>query len=422
MARFASSPSVGASVRQPARRGFTLLELLIVAAIIGILLSLLMATVSTVWEVAYDTQCRHNLSQLHKAFYQGPDAALPNPIYWVGFIEKMGAAQALLCPNGGSAQMEGVSPTREPSPPPPPEDYEPPVDTTPPPPYDPDPEQDAVAMDPPASVVFNHLESNSIIREFCEQKDFVLPSSVSTNLSSPGYYDSRSKITPGSVSAGQRVNCYFLHFDPVKSGPAESSGQLNFSGKILGVICLDGDLDATDRVLGNPGTAYPTGQKSRGFEFGAEIVSLSDDMHSFTMHRFKSSFPGEQVRILVEAKSKDNAGGGGAWGTWSGGSGDWTWDMGDDYGPGGPTSYGMNKFATDWNACPGQILLVEYDRALVDISLGGSACNGVLRKHFAPRHRGRLNVLFVEGNVESLTPDDLLPEPDGDPWRGRTKR
>jgi prepilin-type N-terminal cleavage/methylation domain-containing protein len=425
-------------LRGPSGRGFTLLELLIVIAIIGILLALLMATVSTAWDFAYDTQCRQNLNQLHKALHMGPNAILPNPIYWVGFAEAMGAQASLLCPMGGGAQMQGVNVTTKPVTPPVQDVPEPP-DDSPPPPYDPNPpEQDVGAMNPPVSVIIGtngHLESNSLIREFREKKNFVLPSSVQTNISSPGKYDGGTHFKPytgGSVPAGTKINCYFLHFDPVGSTLAETTGQLNFSGKILGVVCQDAALDATDSLLGNSGTAYPTGQKSRGFENNAEIVELSSDMHSFTIIRFKSTTVGEQCRIIVDATSQDPTTGGGGGSTSSIAAG-WTIDVDDEYGPGGPTSYGINKFVNSSDAIPGQVLLVEYDRALVDISLAStSTAKDVLTKFLRPRHQGRLNVLYVEGFVDSLEPDPnpnatfrfpaLAPQSNGDPWKGRIKK
>jgi prepilin-type processing-associated H-X9-DG protein len=46
----------------------TLLELLVVVAIIGILLALLIPSVGTAWDVALDTQCKCNLNRIFQAF------------------------------------------------------------------------------------------------------------------------------------------------------------------------------------------------------------------------------------------------------------------------------------------------------------------------------------------------------------------
>jgi prepilin-type processing-associated H-X9-DG protein/prepilin-type N-terminal cleavage/methylation domain-containing protein len=402
--------------RNPSIRAFTLLELIVTIAIIAVLVSLLGAVIGGGWEVAIDVQCKHHLSQLHKAFYMGRDVAFPSPLYWVGFIESVGCAEVLICPKGDTSKPDPAAPK--------PRNPYPDVvdDDTPLPPLPPGDsisEQDVEPMRPPASVVFNALESSTAIREFSEQKNFVLPSTVRTNINAPGYYDSFAKMTGGSIGAGTRVNCYFLHFDPVGSTNSTASGRMNFTGEILGVICRDAELDATDSVLGNPGTKYPTGQKSRGFESGAEIVSISSDSRTLTIHRFQSTFPGEQVRVIVRAKADDDPKAGASGGSGAAGpASSWAWDDNSEYDVGGPTSYAMNTRALPSDAWPGQVLLVEYRRTIVDLILDGSSAQEALRLNLAPRHSGRVNALFVDGHVDGLTPEELMPNASGQPWIG----
>ena len=50
------------------RRAFTMVELMIVIAIIGILFAMLMPGITGAWGVAQMTQCQTNLSMLHKAW------------------------------------------------------------------------------------------------------------------------------------------------------------------------------------------------------------------------------------------------------------------------------------------------------------------------------------------------------------------
>jgi len=401
--------------RNPSSHAFTLLELIITIAIIAVLVSLLGAVVGQGWEVAIDVQCKHNLNQLYQAFHMGRDVTYPSPLYWVGFIESVGCAESLICPKGDTSRPDPAAP--------PPRNPYPDVvdDDTPLPPLPPGDaieEQDVEPIRPPASVVFNALESSTAIREFCEQKDYVLPNSVKTNISGPGYYDSFAKMSGGSISAGTHVNCYFLHFDPVGSTNATTSGRMNFNGDILGLICRDAELDGSDGVLGSPGTKYPTGQKSRGFESGAEIVSISSDRRTLTIHRFQSTFPGEQVRVIVAAKAKNEPGGGWGGGGSSGTAGYTVWDSESEYDVGGPTSYAMNTRATPSDAWPGQVLLVEYRRTIADLILSGTATRDALTVNLAPRHNGRVNTLFVDGRVEGLTPDELMPNIAGEPWIG----
>ena len=51
----------------PVRRAFTLLELLVVVAIVGILIAMLIPGASSAWQVANATQCRNNLNKIFQA-------------------------------------------------------------------------------------------------------------------------------------------------------------------------------------------------------------------------------------------------------------------------------------------------------------------------------------------------------------------
>jgi len=409
-----------ANPRHLSAPAFTLLELLIAIGIVAVLLALLGGTIGAAWEVAIDVKCKHNLGQLHKAFHMGRDVTLPSPLYWVGFIESVDCAEALICPKGDPSRPEAAPPPAR-NPYPDATNDEAPLPTLPQ--DECSSEQDIEPVRAPASVVIGSqgvLESSTMIRTFQEQKNFVLPSSVQTNISGPGYYNSSGSLTPGSVGAGTRINCYFLHFDPVGSESAQVSGRMNFNGEILGIICLDAQLNASDPILGNPGTKYPTGHGSRGFEMSQEIVTVSTDKRSLTINRFWSSSVGEQVRVIVSAKPKDekNPAEGGFGGA-RGSAGYWAWDDATEYDVGGPTSYAMNSLASSSDAWPGQILLVEFCRTIADVGLDMAGSREVLLGNLAPRHGGRVNVLFVDGYVESFTPQELLPTARGEPWIGR---
>jgi len=406
----------------PARPAFTLMELLIVVAIIGVLLAMLLGGVQLAWECAYDVQCKTNLNRLYQALHMGRDSVLPDPRYWVGFIETMGAQPALLCPSGDSHLPDPVEVMKKRLPTPISGDWTDDDAVLPPPDDSSLPDQNLVLMDPPASVVIGTngaLESSTMIRAFRERDDYALPSSVRVNITAPGYFDSHAKMTGGSVGDGQRVNCYFVHFDPAGSSAATSSGSMTFPGDILGIICRDSELDASDAVLGYPGTKYPTGKASRGFESGQDIVSLSSDRRTVIINRFYSTTVGEQMRVIVECKKKEedkpyasNAPSEQGWGS------DGGWELEPRFSVGGPTSYGMNGQVSSAGLWSGQVLLVEYRRALVDID--GQGLDDKLGDLLAPRHQGKVNVLFGDGEVRDMLPAELLPTSGSNPWKAKT--
>jgi prepilin-type N-terminal cleavage/methylation domain-containing protein/prepilin-type processing-associated H-X9-DG protein len=403
---------------RPAGTAFTLMELLIVIAIIAVLLTMLMGGVQLAWDCAYDVQCKTNLHRLYQALHMGRDSVLPDPRFWVGFIETMGAQEALLCPSGDRCLPDPVEIMQQQLPTPIVGDRMDDNAILPPPDNQSLPDQNLVLMDPPASVIVHTLENSVTIRAFREKEDFVLPGSIQVNISSPGYFDSFAKMTGGSVGGSRRINCYFVHYDPVGNGPGVSSGSMTFPGDILGIICRDAQLDASDSVLGCPGTQYPTGKASRGFESGQDIITLSEDRRTVVINRFYTTTVAEQMRVIVECVKEEDKPPGNEPPEYGWGS-DGGWEPVPRFNVGGPTSYGMNSQSTSAGLWPGQILLVEYRRALVDVD--GKGLDDKLQDLLAPRHMGKVNVLFGDGEVRDMLPDELLPTSRSNPWTARTR-
>ena len=350
--------------KTPSDRGaFTLVELLVVIVMLGLLMALLVGGIQSAHEHAINTQCKWNLHQLWQVLQANETPGFPAPKNWTFTVSQIEAAPCLVCPKHNVDTSKGSEKPGE--------------------------SGNVVLIAPPPSVVFNQVESNTLIRYFIEREDFTLPESVTVDISQPGRYDNNYSSTSTTISAGTVVNCTFLFFDPVGSQSATSSGAITMSGEIIGILCTDSKLNATDAVLGRAGTTYATGQGSRGFENNAEQVSLETDLQTFTIHNFHSTFPGENVRILTV---------GGAEGS----------------------SYGMNNQIRPTGSSPAQILLLEYRRSVADVdglNADGMSQDDDFYKEVAPRHFGLVNVLTVEGSVESFSPEEIDPRDHPTLWK-----
>jgi prepilin-type processing-associated H-X9-DG protein len=358
--------------------------LLVVIAVIGILVSLLLPAVQGARGAARSIDCRNNLHQIgiacsslrtskgEKATYGLPrkwtavllDYLEHNPATYVCVEDELESNEG----TGGEHSISG------------------PIQ---------------FAGEVPENIVFDHpsrpnpaVASNDFARLYLERTNLVLPTSVSVDVSKPGYYDKGG--AGGSVPAGTEVDVFLLHYDPVGSQNAWIyNGEINFSTPLLGLICNTGSLNATDSILGNPDTTYPTGQSARGFEWGAEKIELTDNMQGFILHQFHSTFPGEQVRFITE--------------------------------PGGaPASYGMNSQVTSSQRMRSrQVLMTDYEKTVIDLDTIGRSdviwndtTKSYYNRYLALRHYGHANVLYCDSSVRSHG-DLRFFDPEQEHWLGR---
>ncbi len=87
------------------RRAFTLVELLVAIAIIGILVALLLPAVQAAREAARATQCKNNLKQIGIALHTYHDTFYKLPPGWVAFDETTNAPDPLGAPGWGWAAL-----------------------------------------------------------------------------------------------------------------------------------------------------------------------------------------------------------------------------------------------------------------------------------------------------------------------------
>lgn len=343
---------VGRMRRAPRARAFTLVELLVVISIIVILMAILVPSIRGFMERGYDATCKANLHSLGQMMHdKGPDGqrTIPNSPYWMSSVGAVGVQDILRCPMGHFEAVGGSGAVVL---------------------------DDITTISPPPSLIFNTVESDTTIHGFYEQQGYVLPSDVTVDISQPGRYDDNYNATTAVIPAGTVVDCYYLWFDPVgSSSQTVYDRSVTLPGEILGVICKSNSLHDSDAALGMAGVEYPhppaDGAGARGYENGAEQVTLTEDMRTFYIHKFHSTFPGEQTRILTVPSETSG-------------------------------SYAANPLIEPETPRLGQIMLLEYSSSLVDLSDAGEHAAAL-----QPRHFGKINVLFVDGSVKALPPEKL---------------
>jgi len=122
-----------------------------------------------------------------------------------------------------------------------------------------------ISISAPASVVPGALASAADVYIFLESTQ-TLGAPVDVDIIAPGLYNLADPDNPGVIPAATAVNSYLIHHDSIGFLPNTAAVSYVFPHKVLGIIINDANLNASDPILGNPGTTYPTGLDYRGLE------------------------------------------------------------------------------------------------------------------------------------------------------------
>jgi hypothetical protein len=160
-----------------------------------------------------------------------------------------------------------------------------------------------IIISAPLSVLPGAIQSQTNASIFYESTT-TLTAPLSVDIIAPGTYNLADPDNPGSIGKGTTVTSYFLHHESVANQLSTVIVAGTFPNPILGVIVNGTFLDASDPILGNPGTLYPTGLNNRGLEIPynalADVVFWSGNQ-VFISVKSTTADVLDQVRIITSA-------------------------------------------------------------------------------------------------------------------------
>lgn len=156
-----------------------------------------------------------------------------------------------------------------------------------------------VAIAPPANTTLDAFESNTEARVWTERANVTLANALDVDITTPGLYDAAGDLTPGVIPAGTVVTSHYLRTDPIGESVRVYEGTATFSDTIIGIIVGRTRLNATDLLLGAPGTIYAN-NSARGLELSANAdrVLLTLTQNEVRI-RWTTSGATDDIRVIT---------------------------------------------------------------------------------------------------------------------------
>jgi len=139
---------------------------------------------------------------------------------------------------------------------------------------------------PPPAVGNDNQQDTTHLLAFDERQNHTLTVPLTLNITSSG-------VGNVIVPAGTVVSSHYVFYDP--AGGASIEGTVTFTDPVLGIIEVDGDLDASAAEVGAPGTAYNS-PSLLGLESGDTVSVTGLNQITFDV---TAGSPGDYVRVIT---------------------------------------------------------------------------------------------------------------------------